>query len=166
MVEMFPLRSEDAAYNKIKGMLSSLGDPFTRIISPKVLILRSCITRLQTDLNWISNSFVNVIKIWASVMKTWGSLNYLVFSVILFFIHIKFQNDFSWMQEYQSFRIGTDGNLQGVGLFINVEPKTGHLVGNKLFVFFFNFKIGSLFLLLYLCGCVRAIQIASSKWVD
>ncbi|KAK2983358.1 hypothetical protein RJ640_010735 [Escallonia rubra] len=65
MVEMFPLRSADAAYNKIRGMLSTLGDPFTRIISPK---------------------------------------------------------------EYQSFRIGSDGNLQGVGLFINVEPKTGHLV--------------------------------------
>ncbi|XP_052173722.1 carboxyl-terminal-processing peptidase 3, chloroplastic isoform X1 [Diospyros lotus] len=64
MVEMFPLKSEDAAYNKIRGMLSTLGDPFTRIISPK---------------------------------------------------------------EYQSFRIGSDGNLQGVGLFINVEPKTGHL---------------------------------------
>ncbi|KAK6149181.1 hypothetical protein DH2020_016706 [Rehmannia glutinosa] len=57
MVEMFPLRSEDAAYNKLKGMLSTLGDPFTRIISPK---------------------------------------------------------------EYQSFRIGSDGNLQGVGLFVNV----------------------------------------------
>ncbi|XP_058207662.1 carboxyl-terminal-processing peptidase 3, chloroplastic isoform X2 [Rhododendron vialii] len=65
MVEMFPLRSADAAYNKISGMLSTLGDPFTRIISPK---------------------------------------------------------------EYQSFRIGSDGNLQGVGLFINMEPKTGHLV--------------------------------------
>ncbi|KAL8494077.1 hypothetical protein ACS0TY_025029 [Phlomoides rotata] len=65
MVEMFPLRSEDAAYNKLKGMLSTLGDPFTRIISPK---------------------------------------------------------------EYQSFRIGSDGNLQGVGLFVNAEPKTGHLV--------------------------------------
>ncbi|KAM7524544.1 hypothetical protein LguiA_014446 [Lonicera macranthoides] len=65
MVEMFPLRSADAAYNKISGMLSTLGDPFTRIISPK---------------------------------------------------------------EYQSFRIGSDGNLQGVGLFINVEPKTGQLV--------------------------------------
>ncbi|KAA8517035.1 hypothetical protein F0562_017147 [Nyssa sinensis] len=65
MVEMFPLRSADAAYNKIHGMLSTLGDPFTRIISPK---------------------------------------------------------------EYQSFRIGSDGNLQGVGIFINVEPKTGHLV--------------------------------------
>lgn len=38
MVEMFPLNSEDAAYNKIKGMLSTLGDPFTRIISPKVSI--------------------------------------------------------------------------------------------------------------------------------
>lgn len=36
MVEMFPLRSADAAYNKISGMVSSLGDPFTRIISPKV----------------------------------------------------------------------------------------------------------------------------------
>ncbi|GMP97301.1 hypothetical protein CsSME_00045612 [Camellia sinensis var. sinensis] len=65
MVEMFPLRSADAAYNKIRGMLSTLGDPFTRIVSPK---------------------------------------------------------------EYQSFRIGSDGNLQGVGLFINVEPKRGHLV--------------------------------------
>lgn len=65
MVEMFPLRSADAAYNKISGMLATLGDPFTRIISPK---------------------------------------------------------------EYQSFRIGSDGNLRGVGLFINVDPKTSHLV--------------------------------------
>ncbi|ESQ44307.1 hypothetical protein EUTSA_v10005897mg [Eutrema salsugineum] len=65
MVEMFPLRSADAAYGKIKAMLSTLGDPFTRIISPK---------------------------------------------------------------EYQSFRIGSDGSLQGVGLFINSEPRTGHLV--------------------------------------
>ncbi|KAF3442585.1 hypothetical protein FNV43_RR16501 [Rhamnella rubrinervis] len=65
MVEMFPLNSADAAYMKISGMLSTLGDPFTRIISPK---------------------------------------------------------------EYQSFRIGSDGNLQGVGLFINIEPRTGHLV--------------------------------------
>ncbi|CAL0321321.1 unnamed protein product [Lupinus luteus] len=65
MVEMFPLNSADAAYTKIRGMLSTLGDPFTRIISP---------------------------------------------------------------QEYQGFRIGSDGNLQGVGLFINVEPRTGHLI--------------------------------------
>ncbi|XP_068638437.1 carboxyl-terminal-processing peptidase 3, chloroplastic [Aristolochia californica] len=65
MVEMFPLRSADAAYNKISGMLSTLGDPFTRIVSPK---------------------------------------------------------------EYQSFRIGSDGNLQGVGLYISVEPRLGHLV--------------------------------------
>ncbi|WVY98702.1 hypothetical protein V8G54_030853 [Vigna mungo] len=65
MVEMFPLNSADAAYTKIRGMLSTLGDPFTRIISPK---------------------------------------------------------------EYQGFRIGSDGNLQGVGLFINVEPRTGHLI--------------------------------------
>ncbi|CAN4123351.1 unnamed protein product [Withania somnifera] len=65
MVEMFPLRSEDAAYSKVRGMLSTLGDPYTRIISPK---------------------------------------------------------------EYQNFRIGSDGNLLGVGLFISVEPITGHLV--------------------------------------
>ncbi|KNA04809.1 hypothetical protein SOVF_196290 [Spinacia oleracea] len=65
MVEMFPLRSADAAYTKISGMVSSLGDPFTRIISPK---------------------------------------------------------------EYQNFRIGSDGNLQGVGLFVNAEPTSGHLV--------------------------------------
>lgn len=36
-MEMFPLNSADAAYTKISGMLSTLGDPFTRIISPKVL---------------------------------------------------------------------------------------------------------------------------------
>ncbi|XP_019703982.1 carboxyl-terminal-processing peptidase 3, chloroplastic [Elaeis guineensis] len=65
MVEMFPLKSADAAYNKISGMLASLGDPFTRIISPK---------------------------------------------------------------EYQSFRIGSDGNLHGVGLFVNKEPSSGRLV--------------------------------------
>nr|XP_043620625.1 carboxyl-terminal-processing peptidase 3, chloroplastic [Erigeron canadensis] len=65
MVEMLPLRTADAAYSKIRGMLSTLGDPFTRIISPK---------------------------------------------------------------EYQSFRIGSDGNVQGVGLFVNTEPKTGHLI--------------------------------------
>ncbi|KAJ3694654.1 hypothetical protein LUZ60_000031 [Juncus effusus] len=65
MVEMFPLKSADAAYSKISGMLSTLGDPFTRIISPK---------------------------------------------------------------EYQSFRIGSDGNLQGVGIFINPEPNSGRLV--------------------------------------
>ncbi|KAJ1259150.1 hypothetical protein BS78_10G132100 [Paspalum vaginatum] len=65
MVEMFPLKSADAAYNKISGMLSTLGDPFTRIISPK---------------------------------------------------------------EYQSFRIGSDGNVQGVGVFINKEPSSGRLL--------------------------------------
>lgn len=65
MAEIFPLKSADAAYNKVSGMVSTLGDPFTRIISPK---------------------------------------------------------------EYQSFKIGSNGNLQGVGLFINVEPTTGHLV--------------------------------------
>jgi hypothetical protein len=36
MVEMFPLKSSDAAYGKISGMISTLGDPFTRIINPKV----------------------------------------------------------------------------------------------------------------------------------
>uniref|UniRef100_A0A0D9WPS7 C-terminal processing peptidase n=1 Tax=Leersia perrieri TaxID=77586 RepID=A0A0D9WPS7_9ORYZ len=65
MVEMFPLKSEDAAYGKISGMLSTLGDPFTKIISPK---------------------------------------------------------------EYQSFRIGSDGSVQGVGVFINREPTTGRLL--------------------------------------
>ncbi|KAL5986687.1 Carboxyl-terminal-processing peptidase 3, chloroplastic [Asimina triloba] len=32
------------------------------------------------------------------------------------------------LQEYQSFRIGSDGNLQGIGLYISVEPSSGHLV--------------------------------------
>ncbi|CAI9280740.1 unnamed protein product [Lactuca saligna] len=65
MVEMHPLRTVDAAYSKIKGMLFTLEDRFTRIISPK---------------------------------------------------------------ENQSFRIGSDGNVQGVGLFLNTESETGHLV--------------------------------------
>ncbi|XP_027771560.1 carboxyl-terminal-processing peptidase 3, chloroplastic isoform X2 [Solanum pennellii] len=36
--------------------------------------------------------------------------------------------DAAYSKEYQSFRIGSDGNLQGVGLFVSVEPNTGHLV--------------------------------------
>ncbi|CAN1331177.1 Carboxyl-terminal-processing peptidase 3, chloroplastic, partial [Linum perenne] len=64
MVKMFPRSSYDVAYNKISGMLSTVKDPFTQIISPK---------------------------------------------------------------EYQSFRIGSDGNLQGLGVFINLESKIGHL---------------------------------------
>ncbi|KAJ6363368.1 hypothetical protein OIU78_003527 [Salix suchowensis] len=49
MVEMFPLNSADVAYTKISGMLSTLGDPFTRIISPKEyqrqghLVVLSCV---------------------------------------------------------------------------------------------------------------------------
>lgn len=62
---MFPLKSADAAYGKISGMVSTLGDPFTKIITPK---------------------------------------------------------------EYQSFKIGSDGNLQGVGIFINRDPATGRLL--------------------------------------
>ncbi|KAK4767248.1 hypothetical protein SAY86_014998 [Trapa natans] len=77
MAEMFALRSEDAAYKKISAMLSTLGDPFTRIISPK---------------------------------------------------------------EYRNFRIGSDGNLQGVGLYINAEPDSGHLV-NSPFLGHFNFHV-------------------------
>ena len=41
MVEMFPLKSADAAYGKISGMVSTLGDPFTKIISPKVCMYAS-----------------------------------------------------------------------------------------------------------------------------
>ncbi|KAL0725100.1 hypothetical protein Bca4012_039699 [Brassica carinata] len=51
MVEMFPLRSADAAYGKIKSMRSTLGDPFTRIISLKILFtnhLHSDIRLLRT----------------------------------------------------------------------------------------------------------------------
>ncbi|CAN1797505.1 Carboxyl-terminal-processing peptidase 3, chloroplastic [Linum perenne] len=69
MVEMFPTSSSDVAYNKISGMLSTVRDPFTQIISPK---------------------------------------------------------------EYQSFRIGSDGNLQGLGVFINLESKIGHLLPSFL----------------------------------
>eukprot|EP00252_Welwitschia_mirabilis_P007310 TRINITY_DN18559_c0_g1_i1.p1 TRINITY_DN18559_c0_g1~~TRINITY_DN18559_c0_g1_i1.p1 ORF type:complete len:184 (+),score=22.55 TRINITY_DN18559_c0_g1_i1:200-751(+) len=36
MIEMLPLKTADAAYDKISNMLASLGDPFTRLISPKV----------------------------------------------------------------------------------------------------------------------------------
>jgi len=36
------------------------------------------------------------------------------------------------MQEYQSFRIGNDGNVQEVGMFINRELSTGRLVSLSL----------------------------------
>lgn len=51
MVEIFPLRSADAAYSKISGMLATLGDPFTRIISPKVCC---CCPRANTILAWLA----------------------------------------------------------------------------------------------------------------
>lgn len=95
MVEMFPLRSADAAYGKIKAMLSTLGDPFTRIISPKVFA-DVCFTVYGNDLKSV----------------------------------LPYDTSCDW-QEYQSFRIGSDGNLQGVGLFINSEPRTGHLVSDQ-----------------------------------
>ncbi|KAG6510670.1 hypothetical protein ZIOFF_028698 [Zingiber officinale] len=80
MVDLFPLKSADAAYSKISGMLATLGDPFTRLVSPK---------------------------------------------------------------EYQSSRIGSDGNLQGVGLFINVEPKSGNLVTGAKVDFYCRIIVGS-----------------------
>ncbi|KAF7115434.1 hypothetical protein RHSIM_RhsimUnG0054400 [Rhododendron simsii] len=43
MVEMFPLTSADAAYNKISGMLSKLGDPF---ILPVIPILSQTVVSL------------------------------------------------------------------------------------------------------------------------
>ncbi|KAI7726438.1 hypothetical protein M8C21_019700 [Ambrosia artemisiifolia] len=61
---MLPLRTDDASYSKIRRMLCTLGDPFTRILSPT---------------------------------------------------------------ESQCFRIGSDGNVHRVGLFVNTEPKTIHL---------------------------------------
>nr|KAJ0217906.1 hypothetical protein LSAT_V11C300148430 [Lactuca sativa] len=74
MVEMLPLRTANAAYRKIKGMLSTLGVRFARIISPQVQL----------------------------------------FPLLL--------------QKLSLFRIGSDGNVQGVGVFVNTEPETGHLV--------------------------------------
>lgn len=50
---------------------------------------------------------------------------------VFFEVGFVFKTHLVNLQEYQSFRIGSDGNLQGVGLFINSEPRTGHLVSNK-----------------------------------
>ncbi|XP_062232992.1 carboxyl-terminal-processing peptidase 3, chloroplastic isoform X1 [Phragmites australis] len=91
MVEMFPLKSADAAYSKISGMLSTLGDPFTKIISPKVCMYWNGRRHLLCDLTYDKSMIVR-------------------------------------MQEYQSFRIGSDGNVQGVGVFINREPSSGRLL--------------------------------------
>lgn len=103
MVEIFPLRSADAAYNKISGMLASLGDPFTRIISPK---------------------------------------------------------------EYQSFRIGSDGNLQGVGLFINTEPNSGHLVSGitDIFSYFTEAFFDNELLIRWLCLALRGAQLIALEY--
>lgn len=60
MVEMFPLRTADAAYNKISGMLSTLGDPFTRIISPKVLQFTLLRKKLLTPWIFIYDTFIHL----------------------------------------------------------------------------------------------------------
>ncbi|MCO5549870.1 hypothetical protein L7F22_003344 [Adiantum nelumboides] len=65
MSQIFPVKTADAAYGKIQSMLATLGDPFTRLISPR---------------------------------------------------------------EYQSFKIGSDGGLEGVGLLIATDRESGRLV--------------------------------------
>lgn len=68
-------------------------------------------------------------------------LQILIFSMNVFFpvsrddLKLVLPLDTSYhLQEYQSFRIGSDGNLQGVGLFINSEPRTGHLVSDQTYL--------------------------------
>lgn len=61
MVEMFPLKSADVAYSKISGMLSTLGDPFTRIISPKVCyawVMNDAVLYLYENLFRMLNTLV------------------------------------------------------------------------------------------------------------
>ncbi|KAI5076491.1 hypothetical protein GOP47_0008556 [Adiantum capillus-veneris] len=65
MSQILPMKTADAAYGKIESMLATLGDPFTRLVSP---------------------------------------------------------------QEYQSFKIGSDGSLEGVGLLIATDRESGRLV--------------------------------------
>lgn len=65
MSQILPMKTADAAYGKIQSMLATLGDPFTRLVSP---------------------------------------------------------------QEYQSFKIGSDGSLEGVGLLIATDRDSGRLV--------------------------------------
>lgn len=64
-----------------------------------------------------------------TLSKLYKNLPHLYGSVLNNFLSF-----FIYLQEYQNFRIGNDGNLQGVGIFINAEPKTGHLVSD-----FFHF---------------------------
>ncbi|KAK7395450.1 hypothetical protein VNO78_16009 [Psophocarpus tetragonolobus] len=55
MVEMFPLNSADAIYTKLYGMISTLRDPFTQIISQrnsKGLELE--VTGKHHPLNWLA----------------------------------------------------------------------------------------------------------------
>lgn len=69
----------------------------------------------------------------------------------VFFVLNLGSSDF-YLQEYQSFRIGSDGNLRGVGLFINVDPKSGHLVCQ------FNFNLHGRFL------CIDCFN--QDLWID
>ena len=39
MSQILPEKTADAAYKKIQSMLATLGDPFTRLVSPQVYIL-------------------------------------------------------------------------------------------------------------------------------
>ncbi|KAF4359444.1 hypothetical protein F8388_001488 [Cannabis sativa] len=63
MVEMFPLNSADAAYTKISAMLSTFGDPFTRIISPKVLLF------ISPNMNRANAPFVSILSAGSSLMS-------------------------------------------------------------------------------------------------
>lgn len=162
---MFPLRSADAAYNKISGMLATLGDPFTRIISPKVPFFYSshpseCFICTASFGAILQKTFVHYVCQFLEVEALIYILLYhpfstiwpqLLWNLLCFFVLNLGSSDFN-LQEYQSFRIGSDGNLRGVGLFINVDPKSGHLVCQ------FNFSLHGRFL------CIDCFN--QDLWID
>lgn len=89
MAEMFPLKSGDAAYKKVSAMLSTLGDPFTRIISPKVVA--KSVVLVQIIIWYLLLLFI-VSTIWFDdnnlYMQFWvGKLSWLI---LIFIFRITF----------------------------------------------------------------------------
>ncbi|KAF7129899.1 hypothetical protein RHSIM_Rhsim10G0031700 [Rhododendron simsii] len=79
MVEMFPLTSADAAYNKISGMLSTLGYPFILPVIPILSQTVDTLTRLIEHSSFSCSCHCETCRVEYENLKRFGSAVHLSF---------------------------------------------------------------------------------------
>lgn len=107
--ETLSLKTSEDAYGKIRSMLATLGDPFTRIVSPQVRISFGDLFHVSLFLQESKMTLTDVCE---------SRSNLVCVS----------------LQEYASFRINNEGALEGVGLLIASDRDSGRLVSGSIFL--------------------------------